>query len=328
MSYYNPKAMYPVLETDKIEGRVFITTVMNDTLMQQGIENGMEIVKINGMDVIAYAEKYVAPYQSASSAIGLEKMVYTYALLMGPLDEPVRLTLKDKKGQLREFNFSRRMERKSEPVMHYSVVGKNVGVLKIDGFDSKGFNKKFDSLYTHILKTDALIIDLRENGGGDGGQGRYIMKHLTKVPFKEAASSTIQYNPLFKVWGMASASHLLQFPADAFQPFTDRTLYEKPVVVLIGKSTYSAAEDFAMTFDYAKRGALIGEPTGGSTGQPMFFDLPGGGTFRVCVKKDTYPDGKPFVGVGIQPTILVQQTAKAFLKGEDPVLQKALEVLK
>jgi C-terminal processing protease CtpA/Prc len=287
----------------------------------------MEIVKINGMEVIQYAETYIAPYESASGSQGLEKMVYNYALLMGPLDEPVRLTLKDKKGLVKEVSYSRRLERKKEPVVQFSVIGKNIGYLKIDGFDSRDFNKKFDSLYVSILKTDALIIDLRENGGGDGVQGRYIMKHIIKTPFKEAASSGIQYNPLLKTWGMTQTP-FLQFPASEYQPFTDRSIYEKPVVLLINKNSYSAAEDFAMSFDYAKRGALIGEPTGGSTGQPMFFSLPGGGTFRVCVKKDTYPDGKLFVGVGIQPTIPVQQTIKSFLKGEDPVLQKALEVVK
>lgn len=319
--------MYPVLETDKIEGRVFITDVLNDTLAHQGVERGMEITKINGMDVIQYAETNIAPYESASSAIGLEKMVYTHALLMGPLDQPVHLTLKNKKGQVKEVSFSRRLERRKEPVVQFSVIGKNIGYLKIDGFDSRDFTKRFDSLYPAILKTNALIIDLRENGGGDGAQGRYIMKHIMKTPFKEAASSGIQYNPLLKSWGMTETP-FLQFPASEYKPFTDRTIFEKPVVLLIGKGSYSAAEDFAMSFDYAKRGALIGETTGGSTGQPMFFDLPGGGMFRVCVKRDTYPDGKPFVGVGIQPTIPVPQTVQSFLRGEDAALLKALDVLK
>lgn len=54
-------------------------------------------------------------------------------------------------------------------------------------------------------------------------------------------------------------------------------LYTKPVVLLTSAGTYSAAEDFAVAFDAAKRGTIIGETTGGSTGQPLMFKLPGGG---------------------------------------------------
>lgn len=327
MSFYNPHSSYPVIETEKIEGRVFITDVLNDTLVQKGLVKGLEIVKINGLNVIQYAETHIAPYQSASTPQGKEMLTYKYDLLSGPLDQAVVLTVKDRKGAVKEVSVPRKITRKNPPVVQFSVIGNNVGLLKIESFSTAGFTKQFDSLYSSILKTNALIIDLRENGGGDGAQGQYIMKHIMKTPFKDAASSFIQYNPILKIWGMKHTP-FFQIPADDVAPFTNRQIYDKPVVLLIGKVTYSAAEDFAMSFDYAKRGALIGEPTGGSTGQPMFFNLPGGGTFRVCVKKDTYPDGKPFVGVGIQPTISVQQSVTSFLKGEDPVLQKALEVLR
>jgi carboxyl-terminal processing protease len=327
MSYYNPKAMYPVIKTDKIEGRVFITGVYNDTLALQGIEKGMEILKINGMHVIDYANTYVAPYEHGSTPQGKEMITYRYDLLAGPLDEPLHLILKNKKGQVKEVAVSRRLERKDPPVVQFTTVGKNVGLLTIEHFGSPTFNKQFDSIYPAILKTDALIIDVRENGGGDGAQGHYILKHLTKQPFLDAASSAIQYNPLLKSWGLQQTP-FFQLPADSKAPFTDRAIYQKPVVLLISKGSNSATEDFAMAFDYMKRGTLIGEPTAGSTGQPMQFKLPGGATFRVCIKKDTYPDGKQFVGVGIQPAITIKPTASGYLKGEDAVLQKAVEVLK
>jgi len=67
--------------------------------------------------------------------------------------------------------------------------------------------------------------------------------------------------------------------------------------------TFSAAEDFAVVFDAMKRGKIVGEPTGGSTGQPLSFSLPGGGSARVCTKHDRYPDRKEFVGVGIHPNV-------------------------
>ncbi len=55
----------------------------------------------------------------------------------------------------------------------------------------------------------------------------------------------------------------------------------------------------------------------------MIVDLPGGGTFRVCTKRDTYPDGREFVGYGIQPDILVERTLDIVRSGEDKVLDRA-----
>jgi len=91
--------------------------------------------------------------------------------------------------------------------------------------------------------------------------------------------------------------------------------------------TFSAAEDFTIDFELMRRGKIIGEPTGGSTGQPLFFPLPGGGSARVCSKQNLYPDGRQFVGVGIQPQILVRPTVADFRASRDTVLEKALEYL-
>jgi len=71
----------------------------------------------------------------------------------------------------------------------------------------------------------------------------------------------------------------------------------------------------------------VGEPTYGSTGQPIFVDLPGGGTFRVCTKRDTYPDGREFVGYGIKPDILVESTLATVRSDEDEALDRALREL-
>lgn len=60
----------------------------------------------------------------------------------------------------------------------------------------------------------------------------------------------------------------------------------------------------------------------------MFSSLPGGGTLRICVRKDTYPNGKEFVGVGIQPDIFVPENAEAYRNEEDLVLRRAQEFLK
>lgn len=73
---------------------------------------------------------------------------------------------------------------------------------------------------------------------------------------------------------------------------------------------------------------MIGEPTGGSTGQPVMFTLPGGGMGRVCAKRDMFSDGREFIGIGIMPDLLVRPTFKSTVAGKDDVLEAAIDYIK
>ncbi len=98
-----------------------------------------------------------------------------------------------------------------------------------------------------------------------------------------------------------------------------------PTVVLVGNNTASAAEDFLVAADPVENIVTMGEFSYGSTGQPMFIRLPGGGKARICTKRDTYADGREFVGYGVKPDIFVRTTLKDLLNNEDSVLKTALE---
>lgn len=113
---------------------------------------------------------------------------------------------------------------------------------------------------------------------------------------------------------------------DAVQP-DPLHQYKKPVLVLTSAATFSAAEDFAVAFDGMQRGTLVGEATGGSTGQPLIIKLPGGGSARICTKRDSYADGRAFVGVGVLPQHIVKQTVESVRAGRDEVLEAALATL-
>ncbi len=325
-SFYQNQAAYAPLSTRLIENRVFITALQHDSLKAAGWQAGMEILKINGTEVHEYALENIKPFESASTPQGLDAAMYELYLLNGPITEPVRLTVKGKDGQVKDKLLWRSTRRTEPPAIQYSVLENNTGLLTINSFSSNNFFKEFDSLYKKIQTNRALIIDLRANTGGNGAQGEYILKHLTKTAFPDPQISARQYNPLLKAWGQNNMSLYTILPGNT-KPFTDRPIYDKPVVVLTGKMTASAAEDFTMQFDAMKRGMIIGQPTAGTTGQPVFSTLPGGGTLRICIRKDTYPNGKEFVGIGIQPNVLVPENVAAFLKGEDAVMKKAVQVL-
>jgi carboxyl-terminal processing protease len=155
--------------------------------------------------------------------------------------------------------------------------------------------------------------------------GYRILSTLTNQPFEVGASSTRDYKPAIRAWGRTEPAFKFEtrkIPADAQLHFAGK------VVVLSAAQTYSAAEDFLVAFDLMQRGMILGEASGGSTGQPLLINLPGGGMATIVSKHDTYPDGKAFVGVGVQVGRRVLHNLKDFRANRDTVLEAAIAELK
>ena len=196
--------------------------------------------------------------------------------------------------------------------------------VALNTFGDNRAAEMFAARYDEISRADAIVFDVRENGGGNSSVGWNILAYLTDKPFATSQWYTRQYRPSFRAWERPQSVYGQN---QSWQP-NGKHLYTKPVVVLTSARTYSAAEDFTLAFNILKRGAVIGEATGGSTGQPLFISLPGGGTARICTKRDRYPDGRDFVGKGIAPDKIVEPTVDDFRAGRDAALEAALRELK
>jgi carboxyl-terminal processing protease len=313
----------PPMRTELINGKVYVNQVVSDSLFKSGITPGLEVLKIDSVPVITYAEKNVRPYQCSSTPQDMEVREFTYALLSGAANKPITFEFKDRDGKVftRVVARSGYHDAKFPNSVVYQTIG-DIGYLQINDFENRSINKIVDSLFKNeLVKTKGLVIDIRYNGGGDDGIAFNIIKKLTNKPFKVSLAKIIKY-----LGRPGSELEWEKYPQVERSP-DGRIFYDKPVMLLVGPRTFSAAEDFAVVFDYMKRGKLIGLPTGGSTGQPLSFDLPGGGSARVCSKKDTYPDGKEFVGVGIKPDIIVEKTIKDLRSGTDAAKNEAIELL-
>lgn len=322
----------PGVATQLVEGRVLVVAVHDRTLKKQGLVVGAEITKVDGVDVKEHAARNVAPFLCASTDHDRIRRLYGRDLLLGPQDQPIRLTWKSADGSEHEAEIERqgrmaeRFRRFQQRNVDYEVLDGNIGYLQLNSFGKQSVAKRFAGLFPEIRKANALILDLRKNGGGNSSVGWEILTYLTKQPFTTTRWHTLQYRPTMRAWGRQPVTPYAPEP----QPFgrNKATTFDKPVVMLIGPATFSAAEDMAAVFDQVERGKLIGRATGGSSGQPLLFDLPGGGRARVCTKHDFYADGSEFVGVGIAPDIAVEPTVADVRAGVDTVLQAAISELK
>jgi len=98
--------------------------------------------------------------------------------------------------------------------------------------------------------------------------------------------------------------------------------------VLANEGTASAAEDFLVALDNNGRATIVGTPSYGSTGQPIFGELPGGGEFRVCSRWCLYPDGREFINTGVQPQVYAPLTLEDYKSNFYSVFATGMEVLR
>ena len=97
----------PLIKTHLVEGKVLVRDVLDDGLRAKGVAPGVEIVAVDGEPSVAYGQRQVAPYQSASTKHDLDVRTYTYAFLAGPVDQSPKLTFRDAKGKTFDLNVQR-----------------------------------------------------------------------------------------------------------------------------------------------------------------------------------------------------------------------------
>lgn len=320
--------------TKRFGDRVFVTDVITDKMTAAGIRPGTEILEIDDMPVIEYGEKNVIPYfPSSTPQWSMNAAYFGGQLTNGPADKSLRVKFRNPHDSVFTLNVERDMDWQHNPyykrVISYKRLPGNVGYIRIPSFQQGLFDhEKFIKVFDSLQNASSMIIDIRDNGGGNSVYGDFVLRFISPDTIPALDWSSPKYIPVLKAWGAPEepytekGSPLIPFSAD----HADIPRFEAPVVLLVNSNTFSASEDFAALFKSAKRGTVIGSPTGGSTGQPIMIDLGYGYMARICARDEWLPDGTEFIGIGIIPDVTVEETPDIF-SGKDVVLERALEFL-
>ncbi len=297
-----------------------------DALMNTNLRPGEEITSVDGLPVNEHLEKNVYPYVCASTPQGRDVSAF-YKLLQGEPGSRLSLSVKRLDGSTCGLKLTRCTafppSEKNDFV--FRKISDDVGYVNLPTFGGSSTADQFDKLADQMKGLKGLIIDVRRNGGGDSGVGHRIISRLIDSPLKDTIWKTRDYRPAFRAWGRNEGWH--HGEPEEVKP-AEKKYFLGPIVLLTSPETFSAAEDFTAVLHFGKRVTIVGEKTGGSTGQPLMIALPMGASARICTKWDTYPDGREFVGVGIIPDVEIGPTAEDIATGRDAVLEKGVTVLK
>jgi tricorn protease len=179
-----------------------------------------------------------------------------------------------------------------------------VGYIHIPSMDEEGLDRFVRALYSDNNDKDAIVLDVRYNGGG--------FTHDQILNYLGGKEHTI-----FRQRDGGEGHVLRSF---------DRK-WSKPLVLLINSRSYSDAEIFPSAFRSLGLGKLVGQPTGGHVIGTSTVRLIDGTHFRiprigVYTTKDVDMEGH-----GVTPDVLVEQTPDQEARGQDPQLDKAVEVV-
>lgn len=319
----------------RIGDRVFVTDVFSDEYRDKGVCCGTELLEIDGMPVIEYGEKNVVPYIPSSTPQWSAYYPYSSInLTKGKRGTPVTFTFRNAEGK--KISVTERRESpwgiiNPDMSVKFDILPANIGLLKIPSFRSNNFDARdFTDLFEQrIMPTDGLIIDIRDNNGGNSEVGDFVMQLIATDTIPQATWETPEYQAAYASWGQKWHTDSVETPTliPYHLQYADVPKYDKPIVLLINSGTFSAAENFTVLFRNAERGKIIGTPTGGSTGNPIVIDLGWGYYGMICTRREKLADGTEFIGVGINPDI-IEEEAVGVLTGDDNVIRKALKVLR
>lgn len=322
----------PPIRLKQIQGRPFIQSLLNDTLAATGLSERDEVLKINDMEVSEYGKRYVMPYVSASTPQDLLNRTYSNELLAGPKDEVLTLMVRKANGTIRQVAVSRALVPQKKPFesITFRLLPENTGLLTVNTFDDISFPEKIAAIIPRVVSCKALIIDLRRNGGGNGQWACDLLDYLFKDHYFDTRAHSRIHVSAWEVFHYPKPDSWIHQQVDSLKYKVPKKSLKflRPIAVLTSEKTFSAAEDFTAVIKQNHRGVIIGTSSAGSTGMNVYHQLPGGGNFRLTIKKDTYMDDSDFVGVGIRPDIEVEETADDFLGDKDEVLRTAINYLK
>lgn len=201
--------------------------------------------------------------------------------------------------------------------MRYRILDDNIGYLRVSTFENTIGAGNLDEIFLYFQPCLGLIIDLRDNGGGMLTSAETLAARFTD---EETLVGYMRHK--------TGKGH------DDFSSLEKQTLkpgkgirWHKPVVVLVNRSVFSAANEFVKYMRHFPEVVIVGDRTGGGAGLPFSSELPNGWSIRfsACPIYDT---DLRSTEDGMEPDVSVGLSSNDISRGIDSMIEKAREIIR
>lgn len=188
------------------------------------------------------------------------------------------------------FFYGEKARQKNYGFQEVKVLDGNIGYLKLSeiNISEKSLPILFGAM-RFVENTKALVIDLRDNGGGGSEIGAvlesfFLPKNSVLLEFKNRG-------------GAVEISRTVAWLTE--------NKYQKPLYVIVNKKTASAAEAFAFALQSQKRAAIVGQPSAGAANMSSWYPVNDSIYVSVSTAAPVLPGTETsWEGKGVQPDFL------------------------
>jgi hypothetical protein len=175
----------------------------------------------------------------------------------------------------------------------------NVGYLRMDEFGPMPQSKAaIDAAMSFLAHTDALIVDVRANHGGDPDSLDYLMGYFYAKPV-ELTSILVTQGGKSQLFKQFSEAHV-----------TGPRYLARPLYVLTSDHTFSCAEQFSYDMQSLHRATLVGQTTGGGANPGGYVPLDPHFAIFIPLGRSVNPyTHKNWEGVGVVPEVPTSSAA-------------------
>lgn len=268
-----------------------ISPIPNTPAEKAGLQAGDQIIAIDGEDMTGVPSDIV------------------HKKVLGPAGSSVTLTILRVDGSTLDVTIVR------ANVIIPSVISElrddDLAYVQIVQFGEKTTSELKQQLKT-LMKEDpkGLILDLRNNGGGYRDTAVQVLSEF--LPSRQVAM-------------------LEEFGDGTIQKFYTEgrgQALEIPMVVLINEGSASASEIVAGALQDYTRAKLVGVTSYGKGSVQVWLPLDNDqGAVRVTIARWLTPESRQINDVGLTPDDVIEITEEQFTAGEDPQLDRAVEIL-
>jgi C-terminal peptidase prc len=314
--WWNPRFVSIGLTLRDVEGLPTVVQVEHGSAPEHaGVRPGDVIASVNGEPAAALIQRRLTEKSRLSSPASASSRVVA-KLMEGTSETSVQLQWQGQNGKVKSARFQRHWQQR-QLGLRIRRAGRKYAVIEIDAF-TQSIARDFAGAFKEKLQgTRGILIDLRENGGGDAE----AMSEIASS-FLEEGISLGQFSDR---WGsnfnIATRANSLFGP----EPIVQTRL---PLIVLTSDRTSSAAEIFVAALKLARRTTVIGTETCGCVlAIRARHTLPDGGGLDVSELDYRTAEGSRLEGQGTRPDELVRLERRDLYAGRDRFLEAALERL-